>query len=1043
MKTSKIFFLLIAFLLLGTSGLLAQAGSGQIHGVVKDSVTGAALPGASILLEGTSLGAASDFYGKYVIQAVPSGSYTLAVSYIGYKGKKISIEVKPGEELEMNFSLAAQALEGQEVVITAQARGQKAAINEQLTSNTIINVVSAEKIHQLPDASAATALSRLPGVSLMNGDQVVIRGVQAKLNQILINGIELPSTDMNNRATNLGFISSNLLSGIEVIKALTPDMDANTIGGVVNLRLREAPSGFHFDVLSQGNYNSSDHLSDNYRFWASASNRFFDDKFGVFLQGNIDRTHGGNQQASIGLTQEVQPGPDIWGQGVYQTANGRFEFDDNITTISGGSLILDYRLPEGKIVFQNTYAANLTDQNNNVTGIGNFNSGTSVYYGADRSLYGKELWINALQAEKTFGTVKVDATVSHSYSQRYTRFGHDLGPTNANTVFSGATSAFTPVPLGQLDGFSLSDAVGVFNSFDPASAATATGGGGQWLSINYSAFAEHLYNSSVNASVPVTFSNEISAIFKTGGKYVRTARTNNIDERRATDANDIYANPAANTYFPGETLSPTNPLPLRLVVNTNFTKGKYFLNSFYNLTNGGYRWAIDESKYDEWLKLSSQDWASSMEWADSWQNDWNGAEQFSAGYLMGTFNIGPKLTILGGARFESYNMNYHANLTYVQHNVLGNAISTANGTIKDSVNPVQTTAWYDVNGVLHPTYNVDPSTHNVDRTDNNVFPGVQLQYKLNDYSDIRVAYTNGIARPDYQAIIPKFEFEDGAINMGNPGLKPATSQNFDILGTVHDNTIGLLSVGFFYKEIKNQMYSTRIAYKDVHRFSDVWLPDSAYFNNRFGFNKLDPNQYVYLSLNNLNLGYIRGVEIDWQTNFWYLPQPLNALVLDVNYTKSGSNTNYIIIQRIVTNTVVIDPLTGRQKIVPVTTTKDTSFSGRLIQQADDVVNAALGIDYKGFSGRLSFNMTGNVLSGVGNRPEEMQYTGNIYRWDFSLKQNLPIDGLSLALNGNNIFHNGISFYRNFRLKPDAPVTKNLVQVLYSPTTFELNIRYSF
>jgi len=1035
MKILRTFFALMLLELLGTLCLFAQQESGKIYGSVTDTITGSVLPGASILLQGTSMGAASDVYGKYVISAIPPGSYTLEVRYIGYRGKEIPIEVKPGSTIEQNFTLVLQALEGEEVVVTAQARGQKDAINEQLTSNTIINVVSAEKIHELPDASAATALSRLPGVSLMNGDQVVIRGVQAKLNQVLINGIELPSTDMNNRSTNLGFISSNLLSGIEVVKALTPDMDANTVGGVVNLRVREAPSGLHFDALSQGNYNSSDHLSDNYRFWASISNRFFDDNLGVFVQGNIDRTHGGNQQASIGFTFEQQQ-PDIWGQGVYQTANARFEFDDNISTVSGGSLILDYRLPEGKIVFQNTYAGNLTDQNNNVTGIGNFTSGTSVYYGADRSLYGKELWINALQAENTFGTVKVDATVSHSYSQQYTRFGHDLGPTNANTVFGSATSAFNPVPLGRLDGFLLSDALGVFNSLDPANAASAVGGGGQWLSTNYNAFAQHLYNTSVNASVPVTFSDEISAILKTGGKYVRTTRTNNIDERRATDANDIYANPAADSYFPGITLSPTNPLPLSVVVNNNFTKGKYYLNSFYNLTNGGYRWAIDESKYDEWLKLSSQDWAAPFEAADSWQNDWNGAEQFSAGYLMGTFNVGTQLTILGGARFESYNMKYHANLTFVEHNVLGNAISTANGSIADSVNPVVTVN-YDG---LHPTKNVDPSTHNVDRTDNNVFPGVQLQYKLTDYSDIRVAYTTGISRPDFQAIIPKFEFETGAINMGNPALKPATSQNFDILGSVHNNTIGLLSVGLFYKEIKNQVYNTQLIYKYVGQYSDVWLPDSAYFYNRFGYN-LDPNQNVNLSLNNQNLGYIRGVEIDWQTNFWYLPKPFNALVLDVNYTKSGSNTDYIIINKIVTNTTVI--INGRPHVVPVTTLQDTAFSGRLIQQADDVVNAALGIDYKGFSGRLSFNMTGNVLSGVGSRPELMQYTGNIYRWDFSLKQNLPIDGLSLALNGNNIFHNGISFYQNFKLNPDAPVTKNLTQVLYSPATFELNMRYSF
>jgi hypothetical protein len=134
---------------------------------------------------------------------------------------------------------------------------------------------------------------------------------------------------------------------------------------------------------------------------------------------------------------------------------------------------------------------------------------------------------------------------------------------------------------------------------------------------------------------------------------------------------------------------------------------------------------------------------------------------------------------------------------------------------------------------------------------------------------------------------------------------------------------------------------------------------------------------------------------------------------------------------------------GRPKQIDIYSTRDTTFDGRLLNQANDVVNAALGIDYKGFSGRISFSMTGNLLSYVGTRPEEMQYTGNIYRWDFTLRQNLPIEGLSVAVNGLNIFHNGISYYRNYRMSPDAPITQNLFQVLYSPTTFEMNVRYSF
>ena len=294
----KKFLYLCLTLSITMSPIILAQGTGSLKGSVLDKVTNDMLVGANLIIQGTSLGAASDLNGNFIIRNVPAGTHKLIISYIGYISDSTEINFTADRTLEQDFYLSANVIEGQTVTVTGQASGQLGAINQQLTSNTIINVVSAEKIHQLPDASAATALSRLPGVSLMNGDQVVIRGVQAKLNQILINGIQLPSTDMNDRATNLGFISSNMLSGIEVIKALTPDMDANTIGGVVNLRLREAPSGLHFDALAQGNYDRSDRNTNNYKFWGSVSNRFFNDKLGVFLQGNADKSDGGNQSAS-------------------------------------------------------------------------------------------------------------------------------------------------------------------------------------------------------------------------------------------------------------------------------------------------------------------------------------------------------------------------------------------------------------------------------------------------------------------------------------------------------------------------------------------------------------------------------------------------------------------------------------------------------------------------------------------------------------------------------------------------------------------------
>lgn len=1025
-----IFYLLLFLLALSFNTIHAQ--TGRITGTVTDSTTGEALFGANVFLEGLSLGAATDFEGNFRIGQVPAGSQVLIVRYIGYETKEIPIDVSAGQTLEIDIALLSQVIEGEEVTVTAQALGQKQAINQQITSNTIKNIVSSEKIHELPDDNAATALSRLPGVSLMNGDQVVIRGIEAKLNQVLINGIQMPSTDMENRSTNLGFISSNMLSGIEVVKAITPDMDANTVGGVVNLKLREAPSGFHFDVLTQGNYNYSDRNANNYKFWASVSNRFFNDKLGVFIQGNVDRSDGGNQRAERGLAIDGSSNT-TYGQAVYLTNRATFEYDRDIVKIGGASVILDYKLPDGKIVLQNTYAGNFSDQRHHMNLL-DFDA-TEAVYTMDRNKYGRDLWINALQAENNFGDIKVEASLSHSSTKQYTRMAYEPRyPGTGWTDFHNNTDFKAPFGVDSDSNritynsrtaqtqMTMERAYRIFDNlnYDDVERATLEG----WVSSINNIFYQHLYNSTLDVTVPIKFSNDFTAELKAGGKYVLTTRVNDFD-RYFSPADGSATYESVTNYFPDRPRSNTNRLRFTDVMKTDFDRGENFLSDEYDFSNG-FQYVIDTDIYDDWLRQSQTGWSPGIKMDDSWKDDWGGEESFAAGYIMGTFDIFQKLTLLTGVRYESYNMKYDGNFTFVQHSVFGDAISTKVGTIVDDPD----TLWHSV----------PESYYKVDRTDVNFFPNAILTYQVNDWWDLRFAYTTGISRPDYLAIIPRVAvFPNARFEVGNPKLKPTTSNNFDIITSFYSNEIGLLTVNFFYKELTDVMYNTNIYYGNLSDYAgNINIPDSAFMKDRFNYNTR-PQDLVQTSLNNPNTGYIRGIEIGWQTNFWYLPQPLNSLVLDVNYTKSGSNINYNIIRNVPER--IIDPNTGRPK--NIYNTVDTVYSGRLIQHAEDVVNVALGVDYKGFSGRISFNMRGNVLNSVGTRPEESSYTGNIYRWDFTIRQRLPFEGLSVSLNGVNIFHNGVKSYRNYRVNTDAPITENLVSVYYPPTIYQLSLRYSF
>ena len=185
---------------------LFAAGSGTIKGKILDKLTGDPLIGANVVVVGTSLGAASNLDGEVTIHDVPIGEKTLKISYVGYITITEQVVVPEGGVVEKGFRLQPQPIEGQEVVVTAQARGQNEAINEQLQSANVTNVVSSEKMKELPDANIAESIGRLPGISLnrQNGEanQVIIRGMSPQFNNVTIEGVPMVSTSGGLAATS-------------------------------------------------------------------------------------------------------------------------------------------------------------------------------------------------------------------------------------------------------------------------------------------------------------------------------------------------------------------------------------------------------------------------------------------------------------------------------------------------------------------------------------------------------------------------------------------------------------------------------------------------------------------------------------------------------------------------------------------------------------------------------------------------------------------------------------------------------------------------
>lgn len=294
---------LIAGLFVPAFPARAQEGTGTIVGRVTDP-TGAVLPGASISVEGTAVSTATDVTGSFRLPRVPAGSRTLVVSYLGFDTGTVEVGVPAGGTVRADVELSLAPVEGEAITVTAEPllEGQARALNQQKTAVNIKNVVSFHQLGQFPDPNSAEATQRIPGVSIQRdqgeGRYVLIRGTEARLNSMMINGERIPSPEGDIRNVALDVIPADLLESIEVTKALTADMDGDAIGGTVNLITKVAPREPRLAVDLGAGY--SDLVDDgNYRAGLFYGGRSRDGRLGFVLAGSFFETGRGSDNFEV------------------------------------------------------------------------------------------------------------------------------------------------------------------------------------------------------------------------------------------------------------------------------------------------------------------------------------------------------------------------------------------------------------------------------------------------------------------------------------------------------------------------------------------------------------------------------------------------------------------------------------------------------------------------------------------------------------------------------------------------------------------------
>ena len=201
------------------------------------------IEGAYVFIEGSSIYDISDNNGEYQLLNIEQGNYMLSISYIGYEVQSYDISLVKGQVLYKNIDIL-DVMMLKDVIINSRVEGQAKALNLQKNKNNITTIISEEQIERFPDSNLGDVLKRVSGINVQfdQGEArfANIRGTSPELNSVTINGERIPSAEAEKRYVQLDLIPADMIGSIEVNKAVLPNMDADAIGGSINLVTKKA-----------------------------------------------------------------------------------------------------------------------------------------------------------------------------------------------------------------------------------------------------------------------------------------------------------------------------------------------------------------------------------------------------------------------------------------------------------------------------------------------------------------------------------------------------------------------------------------------------------------------------------------------------------------------------------------------------------------------------------------------------------------------------------------------------------------------------------
>ncbi len=837
---------------------------GTIRGRIIDA-SKQTLPGASIYIENLRTGVTSDVNGYYTFSNLNPGTYTIKISYVGYSPVEMKITIPAGRTLEKDVVLN-EGLELQEVVVGGAFQGQRRAINSQKNSLGITNVVSADQVGKFPDSNIGDALKRISGINVQYDQGEArfgqVRGTSADLSSVTINGNRIPSAEGDTRNVQLDLIPADMIQTIEVNKVVTPDMDGDAIGGSINLVTKNSPYKRTITATAGSGYNwISEKAQLNLGF--TYGDRFFNDKLGVMLSASYQNAPSGSDDVEFVWDTDSKGTICLTDYQIrqYYVTRERQSYSAALDwDINANHKLFFKGIFNNRNDWENRYRLTLKDLNKDVN---KKKEGAVADNKASVRLQTKAGSPNnrnaRLERQRT-----MDFTLGGEHL--FGKLSMDWNASYARASEERPNERYLGYELKKQNfDIDLSDIRSPYASAQAGSTLILNNDFSlQELTEQQEDIVEKDLKFSMNFKLPLVkgfYSNQL----RFGAKVVDKSKDKDLEfyDYEPVDEKAFNSNSFSNTseqnrngYMPGE---------------------KYKAGTFIS------------KEYVGGLDLNNSSLFNKTENLEELAGEYKARETVTAGYLRFDQNFGKKLSAMVGLRLENTHLKYNGRKL----------------TLNDDGDPESLTVTPDVKDSYL-----------------NVLPSVLLKYNVSEDFKIRGSFTETLSRPKYSALIPNVNInnKDNELTLGNPELKPTTSFNFDLSADYYFKSVGLVSIGIYYKDINDFIVTQTVR----------------------GY-EYEGNSYdKFMQPRNAGDANLLGVEVGYQRDFGFIAPALKCVGFYGTYTYTHSKVNNF-------------NFTGREN------EKDLKLPG----SPEHTANASLYFEKGGLNVRLSYNFASDFIDEMG------------------------------------------------------------------------------